>query len=512
MDDAPVFSHHNVGRDGLDSNSDSDKGYSGIARTPVNVSDGWFHVRSVIVDLIATEGVELAEDPRRVEAFLRDLCGEFPAEITVAVSALTAGIVGEFKSVTTTRSTPVALLLTRLSGKLHRELGVDMNLALWAVGTWALALGAIEPADIDLFEEYNKAGSVEGTQPVASFRSPGSDLGIAEDVSLSDPQLPGQKASSGQRTPPEQKASSEQQAMSMASLVEYLKRRIDSVSSRIPGSQLLRSKIVRTLAFLVVVTAVTYFTHSAISSREVGSSHFSGSPFSTRSAGSGFKIPTLGTYRYTTEVTAKDKVSATGKNGSRRITSQQGMTSAHSSISSINIEQVGTQISIAWAGFGSALVESDLYDWGTSEIIETSTDYIVPSTGNAESTACLWSPPLVIYKQPLTPGYSWSSNSTCTTFIGGAPYSLKLKSSALVAGIKNITVPLGKFKTVMVNVTQTSTLSPTAGMPRTTITTFAMAIDPTTGVPVREVVHNESSSQVITAMLDSFTPLSVQAG
>ena len=81
-----------------------------------------------------------------------------------------------------------------------------------------------------------------------------------------------------------------------------------------------------------------------------------------------------------------------------------------------------------------------------------------------------------------------------------------------MAGIKNITVPLGKFKTVMVNVTQTSTLSPTAGTPRTTITTFAMAIDPTTGVPVREVVHNESSSQVITAMLDSFTPLSVQAG
>ncbi len=503
MDDAPVFSHHNVGGGSLDSNdgsSASNERYSRLEGTPVDASGGWLRVRSVIVDLIAAEGAELAEDPRRVEAFLRDLCGEFPAEITVAVSALGAGIADECRSITTTRSTPAALLLTRLSGKLHRELGVDMNLAIWAVGTWALALGAVEPATIDVFEEHNRARMMDAIQPVVPSRSEASEPGTTEDA------LPPASQPQGRQAP------------QVASFTEDLRRRIGSVGSRIPGGWLVRSKIVRALAFVVIATAVTYFTHSVTASRETGAGLLTGSPFSLPGTGGSFRIPTLGTYRYTTEITAGKKgggtggTSGIGGNTTSGIESQQPAASAHSSISTIKIEQVGTQISAAWTGFGNALVESDLYDWGANEIVETSTDYIVPSTGNAASTACLWSSPLIMYKQPLSLRYSWSSNSTCTTFIGGAPYSLELKLGARVVGIKKIAVPLGKFKTVLVRVTQASTLSPAAGTPRTTITTSTIAIDPTTGVPVSDVIQNNSSSQVATAMLNGFTPLSMSTG
>ncbi len=492
MDDAPVFSHHGINENDPDSSSTSGREDSGTAGAPVSVSDGRLNVRSVIVDLIATEGIELAEDPRRVEAFLRDLCGEFPAEITVAVSALTAGIADECRSITTTQSAPAALSLTRLSGKLHRELGIDTNLALWVVGTWALALGAVKPATIAAFEEHNKARLMDATQPVAPSAPVGLDPATAEDA------LPPDSQHQEQRTLP------------TASFIGFLKRRIDTAISRIPGGRLVRSRTARALAFVVIATSVAYFTHSATGT--TGGGNLTGSPFGSPSAGGSFRIPTLGTYRYTTEIATEKKSSGIGRNSSQGTEPQQHTASTHLSISSIRIEQVGTQISAAWTGFGSTLVESDLYDWGTGKIVETSTDYIVPSTGNAASTACLWSPPLVMYKQPLALRSSWKSNSTCTTFIGGVPYSLVLKLSAHVVGIKKISVPLGKFRTVLVNVTQVSTLSSTVGTPRTTVTTSTMAIDPTTGVPVRDVTQNNSSDQVVTAMLNGFTPLSMSTG
>ncbi len=117
----------------------------------------------------AAYGPALCEDPRRVEALLRDLCGGGRKEIFILVGALrervTVDLLGWPPGV------PRELLLARLAGRLAADLGFAPQIARWAVETWALALARSPPG-----------GQPPGPGPAPSDVAPGvlapSDLAL----------------------------------------------------------------------------------------------------------------------------------------------------------------------------------------------------------------------------------------------------------------------------------------------------------------------------------------------
>jgi WD40 repeat protein len=97
--------------------------------------------RHKLRDLIVTHGPSLCKDPRRCEALLRDTCGSYKREIHVLVNALKSQLAEDLLGSRT--GTPAELLYARLTTRLQDEQGLAENVALWAVDSWAFALGVI---------------------------------------------------------------------------------------------------------------------------------------------------------------------------------------------------------------------------------------------------------------------------------------------------------------------------------------------------------------------------------
>ena len=95
-------------------------------------------VADVLRDIIRAHGRPLADDPRRVEAMLRDLAGEHRREISVLVGAAREGVPAELMS--SRGAVPAAVLEERLARTLQDNLGLSEDAARWAVTTWAAAL------------------------------------------------------------------------------------------------------------------------------------------------------------------------------------------------------------------------------------------------------------------------------------------------------------------------------------------------------------------------------------
>ena len=89
--------------------------------------------------LIATYGNSLAEDPKRLKAFLRDLLPHNRREanilIAVAEEGLSKTLVQNGGKIAT------GILVPQLAKTLHDERGIDQSLASWAISIWAQALG-----------------------------------------------------------------------------------------------------------------------------------------------------------------------------------------------------------------------------------------------------------------------------------------------------------------------------------------------------------------------------------
>jgi Right handed beta helix region len=96
-------------------------------------------VAAVLGRIVASYGAEVSEDPRRVEALLRDLSGEHRREISVLSGAAREGIPAELLSQAGT--VPPAILAERLARTLENNLGMADAAARWAIATWAAALG-----------------------------------------------------------------------------------------------------------------------------------------------------------------------------------------------------------------------------------------------------------------------------------------------------------------------------------------------------------------------------------
>jgi hypothetical protein len=94
--------------------------------------------RQKLLELIECYGLSLCEDPRRLEALLKDHCGQHKREIFVLVSALRERVAADLLRERGT--TPASLLLPRLASRLHGNLGLAEDIADWTVEAWAWAL------------------------------------------------------------------------------------------------------------------------------------------------------------------------------------------------------------------------------------------------------------------------------------------------------------------------------------------------------------------------------------
>lgn len=95
--------------------------------------------------IITQYGRSISEDPKRCEALLRDLCGQYRKEINVLVSAAKEGIPADLSNSQNTVSSD--LLLSRLTKRLEDRLGLTQESAKWAVESWAIALGIVAERD-----------------------------------------------------------------------------------------------------------------------------------------------------------------------------------------------------------------------------------------------------------------------------------------------------------------------------------------------------------------------------
>ncbi|MGH9941511.1 MAG: right-handed parallel beta-helix repeat-containing protein [Pyrinomonadaceae bacterium] len=97
--------------------------------------------RQKLRELVARHGRGLAEDARRCEGLLRDYCGGYRREVSALVSALEEHAAKELLDAPA--GTPREVLLARLARRLCDHLALSEHAAVWAVDSWALALGVV---------------------------------------------------------------------------------------------------------------------------------------------------------------------------------------------------------------------------------------------------------------------------------------------------------------------------------------------------------------------------------
>ncbi|MCP4105652.1 MAG: DUF1566 domain-containing protein [Desulfobacteraceae bacterium] len=86
----------------------------------------------------------LCGNPKRCEAFLRDLCPEHKREINVLIGALRENTASDLMNASDIL--PKKIILTRLTKQLQDNQAYTEDAAKWAVDSWALALGVITNA------------------------------------------------------------------------------------------------------------------------------------------------------------------------------------------------------------------------------------------------------------------------------------------------------------------------------------------------------------------------------
>lgn len=100
--------------------------------------------RKQLIALIAANGPDLADDPRRLRALLSDECPGLKAEVNVLVAAAEHRIPRELLN--SSSHLPWNVLSGRLVQRLTEEGMIKESAARWAVDSWGIALGRISEA------------------------------------------------------------------------------------------------------------------------------------------------------------------------------------------------------------------------------------------------------------------------------------------------------------------------------------------------------------------------------
>ena len=103
-------------------------------RRPMNDS-----VREKLQEIISQYGHSLCDEPQRCESFLRDFCGKDRREIFILIAALREGVATDLLN--SSNGISQQLVSARLVKRLQDNLGIAEEFAIWAVDSWALALG-----------------------------------------------------------------------------------------------------------------------------------------------------------------------------------------------------------------------------------------------------------------------------------------------------------------------------------------------------------------------------------
>ena len=120
--------------------------------------------RRALRDIIAKHGREICADSRRCEGLLKDNCGAYRREISILINALEEHIPLDLMAAG--NSVPRELLLNRLAKRLEDNLALTADAAIWAVESWALALGAVSEAEIAERENKRAKSDSEKINPV----------------------------------------------------------------------------------------------------------------------------------------------------------------------------------------------------------------------------------------------------------------------------------------------------------------------------------------------------------
>ncbi len=107
--------------------------------------------REKLCQIIDRFGFSLCEEPQRCEGILRDLCGDYKLEIHLLIIALKENVPGTLLS--SQKGMPIELVLSQLVKRLIDNLGLMEDAARWAVESWALALGVLSLADLEVEPE-----------------------------------------------------------------------------------------------------------------------------------------------------------------------------------------------------------------------------------------------------------------------------------------------------------------------------------------------------------------------
>lgn len=99
--------------------------------------------RQKLQEIITKYGLSLCDDSRRCEGLLKDLCGAYRGEIFLLIAALKEGIASDLLKLTSNTNNKVLkeVLLAKLVKRLQNNLGLTEKSAIWAVDSWAIALG-----------------------------------------------------------------------------------------------------------------------------------------------------------------------------------------------------------------------------------------------------------------------------------------------------------------------------------------------------------------------------------
>jgi len=89
-------------------------------------------------EIIDTYGVNICDEPNRLEGLLRDQCGQYKREIRLLINTLKEGVVSDLSQ--GKGSMPAELLVPQSCKKIEENLLISPEAAEWAVKSWAIAL------------------------------------------------------------------------------------------------------------------------------------------------------------------------------------------------------------------------------------------------------------------------------------------------------------------------------------------------------------------------------------
>ncbi|MEI7839880.1 MAG: DUF1566 domain-containing protein [Methylococcaceae bacterium] len=99
------------------------------------------HPRHQLRFIIDNYGRSIIDDPRRCRGMLKDLAPKHQRETNLLMLALEQKLVAELTQKT---HTPILMHLDILAQRLHNNIGIQKDFAVWAIESWALALDVIQ--------------------------------------------------------------------------------------------------------------------------------------------------------------------------------------------------------------------------------------------------------------------------------------------------------------------------------------------------------------------------------